>query len=192
MTTLREIFETHTGRYSVKRDPYLDIYPRHLSKFIGTNATLIEFGVLQGGSLQIWRKWLGPNVRIIGVDRAPECTSIDVGETVIIGDQTDPRVLSSLPSPDIIIDDAGHIASSMIATFDIMWPRLRAGGVYAVEDIMPHNRSFLEYARQRIVTDGGDPKALVAEEGLAISYREITLFEKNPVAWRKVRASARA
>lgn len=179
--TLRDIFETHTGRYSVKLDPYLDIYPRHLSKFIGTDATLIEFGVLQGGSLQIWRKWLGPRPTIIGVDIAPRCTIDDVGERIIVGDQADRDIMKLLPDPDIVIDDCSHLHDAMIATFDVMWPRVKPGGVYVVEDIVPHNMKFVHHAVNMIS----------ASSALAILYQQIAFFEKTPVKWREVRAGVR-
>ena len=36
----------------------------HLSRFRGEPVTLLEIGVLGGGSLQMWRSYLGPQSRI--------------------------------------------------------------------------------------------------------------------------------
>ena len=41
------------------------------SQYRNTNCVLIETGILGGGSLFMWRNWLGPNARIIGIDLNP-------------------------------------------------------------------------------------------------------------------------
>ena len=40
---------------------------------------------------------------------------------------------------DLIIDDASHIASDQIATFQMLKSRLANGGKYIIEDIYPEN-----------------------------------------------------
>ena len=36
---------------------------------------------------------------------------------------------------DIIIDDASHVPWHQIATFEWLWPSVRANGIYIIEDI---------------------------------------------------------
>ncbi len=136
--TLREIWENHTGRYTVKRALYPDIYDKYLAIFVGKPVTLIEFGVLRGGSLQIWRKFLGNTARIIGVDSNPQCRAFSDDADIVIGNQQDESLLANLPDPDIVIDDCGHSPLDQMATFRHMWPRLKNNGVYAVEDLDNH------------------------------------------------------
>src|SRR5262245_3116872 len=57
---LQSYFDAHTeGRGIWKWTHYFDIYHRHLSKFIGREVHLLEIGVYSGGSLQMWRDYLG-------------------------------------------------------------------------------------------------------------------------------------
>ena len=44
------------------------------------------------------------------------------------------RIAGSGPF-DIVIDDGSHVPEHQIATFKTLWPALRGGGLYAVEDI---------------------------------------------------------
>lgn len=52
---------------------FLPIYERHLGRFVGRRARLVEIGVYGGGSLEMWRSYLGERSEIIGVDREPAC-----------------------------------------------------------------------------------------------------------------------
>lgn len=36
---------------------------------------------------------------------------------------------------DIIIDDGSHISSHQILTFNVLWDKLKIGGLYFIEDI---------------------------------------------------------
>lgn len=137
----RELWGSHDGLYSVKKDAYLDIYGNWLLPFIGKPAVLVEFGILRGGSLQLFRKFLGADASIIGIDRVTHDNwkhLEGVAET-IVGSQQDTALLDRLPDPDIVIDDAGHLSDDQIVTFDNLWPRMREGGLYFVEDLAPDN-----------------------------------------------------
>jgi len=69
--TAREAF-LEADRFSVKGSGYFEVYDELLKDYgSGGSTTLIEFGVYQGGSLQMWRRLLGPSARIIGVDIDP-------------------------------------------------------------------------------------------------------------------------
>jgi hypothetical protein len=89
---------------------YYGIYERHLSKFVGQEVNVVEIGVYSGGSLDMWRDWLGPRCHIHGVDIAEECRAY-AGEqvSITIGDQADPRFwrefLQAHAPIDIVIDD---------------------------------------------------------------------------------------
>lgn len=85
--------------------------------------------------------WEGyfPNAQICGVDIDPGAAQ-DYGPriTAVIGDQTQKSVLNkaiaALPSPDIFIDDGSHMNNLTIATFEYLFPKLRPGGWYVIED----------------------------------------------------------
>lgn len=54
-------------------------------------------------------------------------------------DQTDPEALGRIHDAhgdfDIIIDDASHVSSLTIASFQLLWPWLKPGGLYVIEDL---------------------------------------------------------
>jgi hypothetical protein len=154
------------GRLVHKWRHYFDIYHRHFARFRGEAVTMIEIGIFNGGSLQMWRDYLGPQATIVGVDVNPECTRFaEPGIDIVIGDQADNAFLRSLADryPDfaILLDDGGHRMHQQIATFQEMYPRLRSDGVYLCEDThtsyMPvfgggyrHPGTFIETAKSLV------------------------------------------
>ena len=56
MNDLEKYFSKNTGNLMSKWKHYLEIYDRHFSKYRGTDVHVVEIGVYQGGSLQMWKK----------------------------------------------------------------------------------------------------------------------------------------
>lgn len=140
MNDLRRFFDRHEGRLVHKWHHYFEIYDRHFSRFRGQPICLVEFGVSQGGSLQMWKDYFGPQVTIYGVDINPNCKQFEEpGVHIAIGDQEDREFLRSfaatLPPIDILIDDGGHTMKQQIHTFEELFPRVQPEGVYLIEDL---------------------------------------------------------
>jgi len=138
---MAQIFYSHDGRLAHKWDHYHGIYDRHLARFRGTALKFLEIGVSHGGSLQIWRKYFGPNATIFGVDVDPRCSVVDNPPSinVRIGSQADVAFLRSVVAEmggiDVVLDDGSHYVPHQRATFDALFPLLSAEGVYIVEDM---------------------------------------------------------
>ena len=126
-------------RRVVKWAHFLPIYEQLLAPYRGRAVTLIEVGVGDGGSLQMWRSYLGASARIIGIDLNPSAKCLESeGFEIIIGDQSDPdfwaeRVVKAGPI-DVLIDDGGHSSVQQIVTVACGLPHVRDGGVIVVED----------------------------------------------------------
>ena len=137
-----------TGRGIVKWRHYFEIYDRHLAKFAGEQAKLLEIGIYAGGSLDMWREYLGPGSELYGVDIDRYCTRFDEA-TVFIGDQADrafwQRFRAETPPLDIVIDDGGHTVDQQRVTLEELLPHLRPGGVYICEDVHGNDNAFLGY-----------------------------------------------
>jgi cephalosporin hydroxylase len=135
---LSNIFYEHTGRNSGKWKHYFDYYDRHLERFVGKQFTLLEIGTCYGGSLQIWKKYFGPNVKIIGIDIDPRTKFEESQIYTEVGSQSDPEFLATIlnryGTPDVIIDDGSHIQNDVMSSFINLYPRLNDGGVYVIED----------------------------------------------------------
>ena len=119
---------------------YFDIYERHLTRYRGTDCLMLEFGVLDGGSLVMWSEYLGPKARIIGFDIDPRTKRYDgirPNVSVMIGDQSDVAVLDEIAGHgpfDIVIDDGGHTARQQINTFNRIYGSVADHGLYICED----------------------------------------------------------
>jgi hypothetical protein len=140
MNDLEKYFAQNTGRLIFKWKHYFEIYDRHFSRFRGTDVHILEFGVYQGGSLQMWKHYFGPKCRIYGVDINPQCKRIEEdGVEILLGDQEDRTFLRSLvkkiPRIDILIDDGGHSMRQQINTYEEIFPHVAANGVYLCEDL---------------------------------------------------------
>lgn len=149
---------------------YFKIYDRHFHKFIGKNPTILEIGVLNGGSLEMWNHYFDKNCQIYGVDVNPECLNIPsklqtTNVQVDIGDQADrgfwKNYLKDKPKFDIIIEDGGHYMQQQIVTYEELYHHVSDDGVYLCEDLhtsywnelgggLNNPNSFIEYSKKFI------------------------------------------
>ncbi len=96
----------------------------------------------------MWRKYFGEQANIFAVDINPECKKFEEEKTkIFIGSQEDETFLdqlaSQLPALDILIDDGGHTMNQQIVTFRNLFPAVKDGGIYLVEDT--HTSYWREY-----------------------------------------------
>lgn len=139
-TDLERLFWLNEGRAIDKWLHYLPIYERHLSQFRGKPVRMLEIGVQNGGSMNMWRKWLGPEAQLWGIDIDPACAKLNgLAGQVRIGSQADPAFLASvldeMGGVDIVFDDGSHDQAHIHETFKVAFPRLVDGGTYLVEDL---------------------------------------------------------
>jgi len=137
---LEKYFTENTGRLMHKWKHYFEIYDRHFSRFRGTDVHIVEIGVYQGGSLQMWKQYFGPNAKIFGIDINPHRKKLEEEQIkIFIGDQEDRVFLKSLikkiPRIDILIDDGGHTMKQQIRTFEELFTHISKNGVYLCEDL---------------------------------------------------------
>jgi hypothetical protein len=119
---------------------YLPIYDRYFSRWRGQPVKFLEIGVSKGGSLSMWRQYLGEDAVIFGVDIDPYCARYDgIDGRVRIGSQDDPDFLSSVVAEmngvDIVLDDGSHVMQHVRATLEILLPEVSPGGIYMIEDL---------------------------------------------------------
>jgi len=141
-------FLTNQGQIVHKRAHYFPVYERHLSRFVNQSVIMWEIGVSHGGSLQLWKRYLGPMAVIIGIDINEECKrNEDRHIHIRIGSQDDTTFLQGIidefGTPDIILDDGSHIMGHITASSDYLYPRLNNNGLYLVEDL--HTCYWPEY-----------------------------------------------
>jgi hypothetical protein len=148
---LERYFDLHTTGPGIwKWRHYFSAYERHLSKFRGLEAHVLEVGIYSGGSLDMWREYFGEKAQIYGADIQPSCRAYESARTqVFIGDQADPDFwqyfIRKVPRLDVVIDDGGHQTSQQIPTLEALFPHLQPGGVYICEDVHDPFNPFLSY-----------------------------------------------
>ncbi|MBK9346116.1 MAG: glycosyltransferase family 2 protein [Burkholderiales bacterium] len=74
-SVLIDYFENHEHRMIHKWMHYFEIYERHFGQFRNQPISLLEFGVLHGGSLQMWKHYFGKQAKIYGADINPAAPS---------------------------------------------------------------------------------------------------------------------
>jgi hypothetical protein len=137
---LAQYFLRNQGRQLYKWHHYFEIYHRHFQRFRGRSPVVLEIGIFQGGSLQMWHEYFGPGTRLIGMDIEPRCSQFaNEATSIVIGDQSDPAFLAEVrrrfPHIDIVIDDGGHRMEQQITSFGELYPHLQPNGVYLCEDV---------------------------------------------------------
>jgi hypothetical protein len=145
---LETYFRRNDKKLIHKWNHYFEIYERHFSRFRGKDIVLLEIGVSQGGSLQMWKNYFGGRAKIYGVDIDPRCKDLEEENIkIFIGSQSDPRFLrelrASIPPIDILIDDGGHTMRQQIVTFQELYGHVKNDGVYLCED--NHTSYWLEW-----------------------------------------------
>jgi hypothetical protein len=131
LPTLSALFADHAGNVSDKWEHYLAIYDFELARFrdVGRPVKLLEIGVQNGGSLQVFAKYLPTRSRLVGIDVDPNCAKLRLGPNieVVIADAGEPDSLNAALSDqrfDIIIDDGSHRSEDVIATLRTCFDRL--------------------------------------------------------------------
>ena len=140
--TLAELYEEHHGKVSDKWSLYLSEYDRLFDRFRDSPVRLLEIGVQNGGSLELWQRYF-PNAELfIGCDIDENCRRLKFGNTrtqIVIGDAGTEAVAREIleysSTFDIIIDDGSHRSSDIIRAFCQYFPHLIDGGLYVAEDL---------------------------------------------------------
>jgi hypothetical protein len=90
-----------------------------------------------GASLRMWREYF-PNSRIYGIDIFPKKIHDEKRIKTFQGSQVDleflEKVVNEIGKIDIIIDDGSHINEHVITSFNFLYPKLDAHGIYVIED----------------------------------------------------------
>jgi hypothetical protein len=146
---------------TLKITSYFPAYVELFGHLVNQECVFIETGILDGGSLFMWRSWLGPKARIIGIDLNPSATKWrESGFEIFIGDQGDPEfwktTMREIGKFDALLDDGGHQSFQQIVTAIESIKCANSDCIIAIEDtatsfmkdFSAHGSfSFLEYAK---------------------------------------------
>jgi hypothetical protein len=127
-----------TDKSSTYHD-YLNFYERHFHCLKDKPIKLLEIGVLEGASLAVWEEYFAQGT-IIGVDIDPETTRLQRRRVLIeTADQSNIEELVGIGMKhgpfDIVIEDGSHMWEHQITSFRTLFPFVKGGGIYVVEDL---------------------------------------------------------
>jgi len=140
MTSLAKVYQTDKWGYHY----YTPIYEKWFRLLRFKPVKLLEIGVggytkpQQGGdSLRMWKRYF-PNGQITGIDLYEKSALQEDRIRIFQGDQSDARFLRMVTETagpfDIIVDDGSHMQSHIIASFEALFPLMKPGGIYIIED----------------------------------------------------------
>jgi predicted O-methyltransferase YrrM len=135
--------------YIVKPLPFIEYFVEFSSAFRG--GSIFELGIAEGGSTALLALVTEPR-KLVAVDLEPQRLAAldefvaqrDFGERVSLHygiDQADHERLHALVRSeldggplDLVLDDASHQLGPTRTSFEALFPYLRPGGVYTIED----------------------------------------------------------
>ena len=124
---------------------YTPLYHELFSHLRDRPIRLLEIGVggydlktSGGASLAMWADYFA-NGQITGIDIAEKRLPLDARVKVFRDSQDDSAFLKKVCDErgpfDIVIDDGSHMPKHVVASFHILFPILKDGGIYVIEDV---------------------------------------------------------
>lgn len=117
---------------------YTELYERLFLQWKHEPITIFEIGIAEGGSLKMWQEYF-PQARIFAVDIEPKTEFDNPRVKTFVGDQANREQLK--PAIDaagqvhILIDDGGHSMEQQQVSLGYLFPYVRPGGYYVIEDV---------------------------------------------------------
>ena len=130
--SLLELYmQRKTGKVTDKWHSYLIEYEKILRDYRQMPISLLEIGIQNGGSLEIWGNYFENAQLIVGCEIHESARSLKYDNKIIkvvIGDANSEATLKNIldlsSSYDLIIDDGSHTSKDIIQSFAKYFPYL--------------------------------------------------------------------
>lgn len=132
---------------TIKGHNYCHHYDRVFSRIRASASKVLEIGVGGAESMKMWLDYF-PYAKVHGVDivhdtnpwNTPGGNAADPRYTFTQGDQSCETFWACFIANhgkewDVICDDGSHISKDIITSFKMLWPVVRSGGFYCIEDL---------------------------------------------------------
>ncbi|MFI5557891.1 class I SAM-dependent methyltransferase [Amycolatopsis japonica] len=126
---------------------YTQHYQRHFEPLRHRPLTILEIGVgglgledpsMGGASLRMWKRYF-PRALVYGVDIEDKAPVAEQRIGILRADQSNHSALAKVVDAtgplDVIIDDGSHVNEHVLTSFRTLFPYLRDGGIYVIEDL---------------------------------------------------------
>lgn len=141
LPSLRDILISH-GSDKAQHHQYHQVYEPLFASLRHMPTSLLEIGVEDGHSMASWTEYFThPDTKIVGLaykNKLEEFIADDVRISIVYGNQNSLTVQQELARKGnytVIIDDGSHVPSHQWNTFSALWPFVKPGGLYIIEDI---------------------------------------------------------
>lgn len=123
-----------------------------------------NMGYGPGASVALWRKLFRPDAELWEAEYNATCVDVNTragklhGIHTLVGDQGDREVLKSWVSKsgrnfDVVIDDGSHLQKHILTSFEELWPAVKSGGMYVMEDLQVGRRPAYNPHGSAVVSD---------------------------------------
>ena len=119
---------------------YLRYYEQYFASLVEQEVNFLELGVYKGDSLELFARYFEKGL-ILGLDVNPVEREFSTARIKFYqGLQTDSALFeriwleNEISWLDIVIDDCSHIGSCTLESFKLLFPKLKPGGQYVIED----------------------------------------------------------
>jgi glycosyltransferase involved in cell wall biosynthesis/SAM-dependent methyltransferase len=150
LSDLIELYRTHQGKVSDKWLSYLYFYSELFERYRKRPIRILEIGIQNGGSLEIWAKYFPNATSIVGSDINPKCGELifdDPRISLVVGDANDAdtfeQIVGIAGGFDIVIEDGSHVSCDIVRSFARYFSILAEGGVFVAEDL--HCSYWMEF-----------------------------------------------
>lgn len=175
---------------------YTEVYSRYFAPLRDKPIKFLEIGIYKGSSVKMWEEYL-PKAELHFMDITLERVEyFSKRSQYHIHDQENVKELEHFAQKtggnfDVILDDGGHTMKQQINSFIALFPHVKSGGMYIIEDL--HTSYWPSYSGggpdsainflKNLVDDINHVGAITARAShLAISpevLKEITLYQKE-------------
>lgn len=142
MKTLDQIALSFKTDKASRYHNYTPVYESYFEPLRDREIILLELGIgdinslnREGESILMWREYFTKG-KCYAIDN--DSDKVARNTDCFLCDQTDEKVLKdivdTIGNPDIIVDDASHVQSNTIKSFEILFPLLNPGGLFCIED----------------------------------------------------------
>lgn len=153
LTEIANRIGTDKGTQHFESHSYTEIYQKFFDPIKDNKIKMLEIGIADprfpGASIQMWTEFF-TNLEFIGFDINKNAKVYEKENVkVFIGDQSNKNDLENCVNDyggnyDIIIDDGIHHHSHHIVSFESLYPYLKSGGLYIIEDLHAYDCRLTE------------------------------------------------
>ena len=140
LTLIANNHTTDKGTIHYEAHGYTEIYGAYVSE--NTQCKLLEIGVWHGDSIRMWNEY-NSTIELYAIDIDPSVYSYLKGNeqfNFYLGNQSDESLLIKILADsnndiDFVIDDGSHNHDDILNSFRCLFPRMKAGSTYFIEDL---------------------------------------------------------